>query len=76
MTYGKHLLLWIALPLLLSSGLRSYAQSGESDPSSLSEEQKAARSKAEKDFAESKWSDAFAEFKALHEELPGNATIT
>ena len=76
MTHGKHLLLWIALPSLLFSGLRSYAQSQGSGSPTLSAEQNAARSKAEKDFKESRWSDAFNEFKALHEELPDNATIT
>ena len=76
MTHGRHLGIGIALAMLLFVSLHSYAQTDSSGSLSRSEEQNAARLKAEKDFNESRWSDAFREFKALHEELPDNTTIT
>jgi hypothetical protein len=76
MLHGKRLFLWIALPLLLFGSLRSRAQSDDNGSSSLSDEQKSAMSKAQKDFNDSRWNEAFDEFKTLHQELPDNAKIT
>ena len=76
MLHKKRLLLWIALPFLLCSSLRCFAQSNDEAASSISEEQKAAMAQAKKDFADSRWTNAFDEFKVLHEQLPGDARVT
>jgi hypothetical protein len=76
MLMTKHLLLWTAL-LLASMGSRcSYAQTADRGSSALSDEQKLGMAKAQKDFGDAHWPEAFAEFQTLHEELPGNITIT